>query len=32
LVTEGDVVQAAVGDGPFTVTVVGRHQGTVTYR
>jgi len=23
---------AAVGDGPFTVTVVGRHQGTVTYR
>jgi hypothetical protein len=23
---------AAVGDGPFTVTVTGRHQGTVTYR
>jgi hypothetical protein len=23
---------AAVGDGPFTVTVVGRHQGAVTYR
>ncbi len=23
---------AAVGDGPFTVTIVGRHQGTETYR
>lgn len=23
---------AAVGDGPFTVTVVGRHRGAVTYR
>ena len=26
------VTLAAVGDGPFTLTVVGRHQGTVTYR
>lgn len=23
---------AAVGDGPFTITVVGRHQGTESYR
>jgi hypothetical protein len=26
------VTLAAVGDGPFTMTVVGRHQGAVTYR
>jgi hypothetical protein len=26
------VTLAAVGDGPFTLTVVGRHQGAVTYR
>lgn len=26
------VTLTAVGDGPFTVTVVGRYQGVVTYR
>lgn len=26
------LILAAVGDGPFTVTVTGRHQGAVTYR